>query len=232
MTSHEAIYKNEAQAYEDMIRRQPDMAEQVRAIRDYAGLDVLDMGAGTGRLSGFLARDARSLVCTDASRSMLDVLDAKLTAAGLPRNWTTIVADHRKLPLPDASVDLVVSGWSVCYLTNANEPEWRRNLADILAEVQRVLRPGGTVVLFETMGTGTESPNPPEFLTPYYEALEREHGFRHKWFRADYAFDSADEAARRTKFFFGEALAEKVEANGWATVPECAGMWWKETEPQ
>jgi len=228
MTTHEEIYRNEAQAYEDMISRQPNLSEEVRAIRDFAGLDVLDMGAGTGRLSGFLAREARTLVCTDASQGMLDVLDAKLTAAGLPRNWTTLVADHRKLPLPDGSVDLIVSGWSVCYVTNADEPEWRRNLADILAETKRVLRPGGTIVLFETMGTGTETPNPPESLIPYYEALEKEYAFRYRWIRSDYSFGNADEAARRTAFFFGEALAKKVEANGWATVPECAGIWWRQ----
>lgn len=227
MASHDEIYRSQADAYEDMIARQPDLSGTVRAIRDYRGLDVLDMGAGSGRLARFLAPETGSLVCTDLSRQMLDVLDRRLGTLAAPGSWTSVEADHRKLPLADASVDLAVSGWSVCYLANADEPDWESNLAQVMAELARVLRPGGTMILFETMGTATETPNPPPFLTPYYGLLERQYGFAHKRIRMDYRFESAADAIKRTEFFFGPEVAAVIERHGWATVPECAGVWWK-----
>jgi len=226
MPTHDEIYREQAERYEEMIRRQPDLSEVVNAICSFEGLDVLDLGAGTGRLSTFLAQEAGSLLCTDASQAMLDVLDRKLTELGIPRNWKTLAADHRRLPIPDRSFDLAVSGWSICYLASSSRPDWRRDLGDVIAELRRVLRPNGTIVIFETMGTGTETPAPPDFLTAYYAALEEEYGFKHRWIRMDYRFDSAAEAKQRTEFFFGEALAQQVEVNDWATVPECAGVWW------
>ncbi|RAP21073.1 hypothetical protein C2W64_03656 [Brevibacillus laterosporus] len=33
-----------------------------------------------------------------------------------------------------------------------------------MSEIKRVLRPGGTAIIFETMGTGYETPHPPAFL--------------------------------------------------------------------
>lgn len=50
MANHDEIYRSQAEAYEDMIGRQPDLSGTVRQIRDYRGLDVLDLGAGSGRL--------------------------------------------------------------------------------------------------------------------------------------------------------------------------------------
>lgn len=143
------------------------------------------------------------------------------------QNWSTIVADHRKLPIHNNFVDLVISGWSICYLTNTGNQIWEMNLAQIISEMERVLRPGGTIVIFETMGTGTETPNPPEFLKPYYRALTEQYGFLHRWIRADYVFNSMEEAKRSTEFFFGEELTRKIEQNEWSVVPECAGIWWK-----
>ncbi|HZG86736.1 class I SAM-dependent methyltransferase [Paenibacillus sp.] len=227
MASHDEVYAAQAELYDAMIRRQPDVSVKIRDIRPYRGLDVLDLGAGTGRLSVPLAMEAKSLVCTDASRSMLDVLERRLTESGAPNVWTTVEADHRRLPLPDHSFDLAVSGWSVCYLASSSRAEWKSDLERVHAELCRVVRPGGTIMLFETMGTGTATPNPPNFLTDYYGELVQTYGFAHDWFRADYRFDSVEEAKRLTEFFFGSELAAAIEANGWSTVPECAGVWWK-----
>ncbi|MGG4554530.1 class I SAM-dependent methyltransferase [Paenibacillus humicus] len=228
MSNHDQIYSSQAAAYEAMISRQPDLSEIVRQIRPYRNLDVLDLGAGSGRLASFLAPEAKTLICTDASRPMLDILDRKLTEQNYVRNWITLEADHRSLPVPDSSRDLVVSGWSICYLASSNQPEWEAHLERIIAELQRVLRPDGTIIIFETMGTGTETPDPPEFLTSYYSLLEKKYGFQHQWVRADYRFASVEEAIEHTEFFFGEELAARIRNNGWSTLPECAGVWWKQ----
>jgi len=228
MSNHNQVYKSQAEAYDAMISRQPDLSEIVRKIRPYRNLDVLDLGAGSGRLATFLAPEAQTLICTDASRPMLDILHRKLTEQIFVRNWITVETDHRSLPVPDSSIDLVVSGWSICYLASSNHPEWENNLEKIFIELERILKPNGTIIIFETMGTGTERPDPPEFLTSYYSLLEMKYGFQHQWIRADYKFASVEEAVEHTEFFFGEELAARIRNNGWSNLPECAGVWWKQ----
>ncbi|MFC5471015.1 class I SAM-dependent methyltransferase [Cohnella suwonensis] len=225
MPDHDRIYAQEAPSYHEMISKQQPLADVVGDIRPFSGLDVVDIGAGTGRLSVELAPDARSLVALDASGAMLRENARHLEATGA-RNWRTAVADHRELPLPDDSADLIVSGWSVCYLTSRNSPEWELNLERVLAEMRRVLRPGGTIILFETMGTGFETPNPPDFLLPYYAALTDRYGFSHRWLRTDYRFDDVAQAERLARFFFGDGLADRIARERLAVLPECAGVWW------
>jgi len=228
MATHEEIYLNQANTYEFMISRQPELAEVIKEIRPFQNLDILDLGAGSGRLSRVLAKEAKSLICTDISPAMLELLEHKLMQQDITRNWTTVVTDHRELPISDKSIDLAVSGWSICYLTDSVNDHWKDNLTQIISELHRVLRPDGTIIIFETMGTGTETPNPPEFLTEYYRALEEDFGFHHKWIRMDYHFRNVDEARQSTEYFFGEELTKKILDNHWSTVPECAGIWWKQ----
>ena len=96
-----------------------------------------------------------------------------------------------------------------------------------MAEMKRVLRPGGTAVIFETLGTGSEEPNPPtETLAAYYAYLENEQGFSTTWIRTDYQFESVSEAGELAGFFFGDDLAAQVTANEWVILPECTGIWW------
>ncbi|MCF2938092.1 methyltransferase type 11 [Paenibacillus alkaliterrae] len=92
--------------------------------------------------------------------------------------------------------------------------------------MMRVLRPGGMIIIFETMGTGYETPNPPEFLKPYYDELVQEYGFSHKWIRTDYQFDNTLQAEQLTRFFFSDELADRVASRKLVQLPECAGVWW------
>lgn len=226
MPNHEEIYRLQAEKYEQMISRQPNVAPWIEEIRPVQGLDVLDLGAGTGRISVPLADKAGSLVSTDKSEAMLKVLKKRLLDKGI-RHTSAVVADHRGLPLLSSSIDLAVSGWSVCYLTGSGTPDAHANLDQVMSELNRVIRPGGTIVIFETMGTGYEEPNPPDFLTDYYERLENLYGFSHRWVRMDYRFPDVAEAAELAGFFFGEQLADQVRSNNSPTLAECAGIWWK-----
>ncbi|QJD85480.1 class I SAM-dependent methyltransferase [Cohnella herbarum] len=226
MPNHEKIYDQEASQYHELIARQPELRGIIEEIRPLdGGLDIVDMGAGTGRLTTVLAPGAKSIVALDAAEAMLKITAERLQERGLT-NWTTQAADNRKLPLPDRSADLIVSGWSICYLTNSNVPEWEHNLEGIIGEIKRVLRPGGTVVILETLGTGHETPSAPDFLQPYYARLVNTYGFSHRWIRMDYSFDDLSQAERLARFFFGDELADEVIRQQLVTLPECAGVWW------
>jgi ubiquinone/menaquinone biosynthesis C-methylase UbiE len=224
MPNDEEIYRTEAEQYERLISSQPNLSETVDSIVCYTGLDIIDLGAGTGRLSCVLAGKAKSIILLDQSEAMLKVAAKKLESSQYS-NWRVQTSDHRKIPAVDQSADLVVSGWSLCYLASSNIPEWELNLQQMMQEIQRVLRPGGKAIIFETMGTGGETPNPPDFLLKYYEQLEDRYEFSYQWIRTDYHFASVTDAEQLTSFFFGEVLAKKVAETYGMHLPECAGVW-------
>jgi SAM-dependent methyltransferase len=223
--NHEQIYEIQADLYELLISKQPSLYDVIQDIVPTKGLDILDLGAGTGRLTSILAPEANSMTALDESEAMLGITVRKLRNADL-HNWTVRVADHRALPVADHSADLVVSGWSLCYLCSSNIPNWYDNFRKIMTEIRRVLRHGGMVVIFETGGTGSETPVPPDFLTGYFKLLESDYGFSHRWIRTDYTFEDPFEAERLTRFFFGDQLADHIADRRLTYVPECAGVWW------
>ena len=221
------IYQSEGDRYEAMVAREDHQRNIPRALDEIVnvdGLDVIDLGAGTGRLAVMLAPRVRSMRAFDASEEMLRVCRERLAASGLT-NWQVEVADHRSIPGEDQSADLVVSGWSVAYLYVWNPETWRVELEKWLGEMKRVLRPGSFIVVFESLGTGNESPIQLEHLKEYYPWLD-EAGFQNKWIRTDYQFESLEEAEELSRFFFGEELVKKVRRNNWVTLPECTGVWW------
>ncbi|HLA07104.1 MAG TPA: hypothetical protein VJ022_06660, partial [Anaerolineales bacterium] len=91
----------------------------------------------------------------------------------------------------------------------------------------RVLRKDGMIILFESLGTGNESPMRLEHVETTYRWLD-DNGFQNKWIRTDYQFESIEEAEELSRFFFGDELGDKARQNNWVILPECTGMWWKE----
>src|SRR5215831_18968471 len=112
------IYQNDGDRYEALIAREDYEGNIPRAIDEIVnvdGLDMIDLGAGTGRLAVMLAPRVKSMRAYDLSEEMLRVCRQRLETSGLS-NWKVEVADHRAIPVEAHSVDLVVSGWSVSYL--------------------------------------------------------------------------------------------------------------------
>jgi len=93
--------------------------------------DVLDLGAGTGKLTRSLVGRAEHVTAVDPSPRMLDQL--RQTVHGV----TTLVGTAEAIPLPDASVDAVVV---------AQAWHWVDPVRAV-PEVARVLRPGGVLGL-------------------------------------------------------------------------------------
>jgi ubiquinone/menaquinone biosynthesis C-methylase UbiE len=222
------IYQSEGDRYEALIAREDFQGNIRRAIDEIIsvdGLDVLDLGAGTGRLTLMLAPRAKSIRAFDASAEMLRVCRERLIAGGLS-NWQVDVADHRQLPVRDHSADLVVSGWSVSYLAVWDQAHGTSELDIWLDEMKRVLRPGGMIILLESLGTGNEEPIRLEHVESTYQWLDA-NSFQNKWIRSDYRFESVDEAADLAGFFFGSDMAVRIREKRSNILPECTGVWWK-----
>lgn len=230
MTDHfKHIYAGAAEQYEALVNRedyQQNLLPALSQIRPLDNLEVVEFGAGTGRLTLLLAPLVKNIRAFDDAPAMLQVLSAKLAARNIT-NCVVIGGDNRALPVPDQSADLAIEGWSFGHLCGWHPANWREEIGKALAEMQRILRPGGTAILLETLGTGRETPQPPTpELAALYEWLETEHGFIHTWVRTDYRFASLAEAEQLTGFFFGEDMAETVHRNNRVILPECTGIWW------
>jgi len=228
MPTEKEIYQSHADQYERLIQRedyQGNLLPAIEKIVPLNGLDVVELGAGTGRLTRLLAPHVRTIRAFDESGHMLKVAEETLRKLGLT-NCKTGIADHRQVPAGDASADLVISGWSFCYLAVWGGKKWRSALQAGLSEIERILRPGGAVILIETLGTFEGAPNPPEHLKGYFAWLDKQ-GLQSTWIRTDYKFENTYEAKELISFFFGRNLASEVDFVYGTTLPECTGIWWK-----
>ncbi|HEX5620584.1 MAG TPA: class I SAM-dependent methyltransferase [Solirubrobacteraceae bacterium] len=102
------------------------------------GGDLLDVPCGFGRHSIPLARAGYRVVAVDRSQALID--EAQRRTDG--EQWPKLVrADYRELPLPDESFDAALNLFSsLGYLGDEDDTK-------VLAEIRRVLRPGGRLVV-------------------------------------------------------------------------------------
>lgn len=224
---HKQTYQDSAVEYEKMIAREDYQGNLPRAIKKISRLEgksILDLGAGTGRIERLVAPLAKQVLAIDISLPMLKVARDEMKKHRI-KNCIHAVGDHRQIPLKSSSVDLITSGWSVCYLVDWYRSTWQSELASAFAEMKRVLKARGKIILIETQGTGFEEPHPPEHLRHYFKYLG-DMGFHFRWIRTDYEFRNIEEAEKLAGDFFGEEMRERIMINEWKNLPECTGIWW------
>jgi ubiquinone/menaquinone biosynthesis C-methylase UbiE len=227
MPNEKEVYANHAVEYEALVSRedyQGNILKSIRQIVSVEGLDVLDLGAGTGRLTYLLAPYVKSIMSFDLSLHMLGIARDKLSRFRRD-HWLAAASDHRYLPLKTHSADLIVSGWSVSYVAVWNPLRWREEANAWFVEARRVLRPNGFIILFESLGTGNESPQRLPHLENFYLWLD-EVGFKNKWIRTDYQFESPQTASKIAGFFFGDEMKRRILNEQLTILPECTGVWW------
>ncbi|NQY63838.1 MAG: malonyl-ACP O-methyltransferase BioC [Alteromonadaceae bacterium] len=103
-------------------------------------LTVLDLGSGTGFFTNILASQYKHVIGLDMSRLMIDYAEENRVK---DIHW--LQADAFKMPLQDASLDLVYSNLVI---------QWCDPLDKALKEILRVLKPGG-LFIFSTLADGT-----------------------------------------------------------------------------
>jgi SAM-dependent methyltransferase len=118
---------------------------------------VVDLGAGTGRASIAMAALGWRVTAVEPGGPMLEVLRARAAAADLEVVATQAAAESTGLD--PASFDLA---------TAAQAFHWFDKPA-ALAEMARIVRPGGGIALFWNVREETRSP----FVADYHELLER-----------------------------------------------------------
>lgn len=103
------------------------------------GVRALDAACGTGRHAATLDRHGCETTGVDSSVEMLEVARAKVPNARFE------VGDLESLPFADAEFDLITISLALCHLADPSRA---------VAELSRVLRPGGTLVIADPHPSG------------------------------------------------------------------------------
>jgi SAM-dependent methyltransferase len=109
--------------------------EQVGALPDVSGLDVVELGCGTAYFGSWLARRGARVTGVDPTPAQLATARRMMQETG--REFTLVEAPGEAVPLPDAAFDLAVSEYGASLW--ADPYKW-------ISEAARLLRPGGRLV--------------------------------------------------------------------------------------
>ncbi|MGI8646001.1 MAG: class I SAM-dependent methyltransferase [Nocardioides sp.] len=113
----------------------------MRAVVDWAGRDVLDLGCGTGFHLAHWAESALSVTGVEPHPDLAALARRRTRTLD---NVTVLVGSAQAVPLPDASVDVVQVRWAYFFGPGC-EPGLR--------ELRRVVRRGGTAVVIDNDGS-------------------------------------------------------------------------------
>ncbi|WP_239514062.1 class I SAM-dependent methyltransferase [Streptosporangium sp. 'caverna'] len=121
----------EAAAYAEERPDYPDAAVlwALEPVSDRAPLRVLDLGAGTGKLTQVLLRHVADVVAVEPDAAMLDQLRRRVPGV------RAMAGTAERIPLPDGSVDAILIGQALHWF----------DLDRAIPEMTRVLTPGGVL---------------------------------------------------------------------------------------
>ena len=162
----EEMFDNIAPAYDFMNRAMTlgiDRSWRRKVVKTAAAAApraILDVATGTGDLAIQLARaiPAATVTGIDLSEGMLAVGRRKVEEAGLSDRISLIQGDCLSLPFPDGSFDIVTAAFGVRNFEHLDKG---------YAEMARVLRPGGRLIVLEL-----SVPSSP-LVRPFYRLYTR-----------------------------------------------------------
>jgi SAM-dependent methyltransferase len=108
---------------------------ELNVLGDVSGLDVVELGCGTGFFSAWLARRGARVVGVDPTPAQLETARRLQRETGI--EFPLIEAIGEDVPLPDSSYDLVLSEYGASLW--ADPHRW-------IPEAARLLRSGGRVI--------------------------------------------------------------------------------------
>lgn len=99
---------------------------------------VLEVGVGSGMNLPFYRPGAQEILALEPAPKLLAMARRAPNAAGIPISF--LEASAEAIPLDNRSIDTVITTWTLCTIPDA---------ASALAEMRRVLKPGGRLLFVE-----------------------------------------------------------------------------------
>ncbi|MEV0600350.1 methyltransferase domain-containing protein [Streptomyces sp. NPDC050315] len=172
------------------------------------GDTAVELACGTGHLTAEIVRRMEgrgTVLAVDKSPGMLAVARAKIQPLVSATDGLRVELSEGDMEIflrgmPPSSVDLVVVGWAICY---SKPPR-------LLADVERVLRPGGWVVVIETRADAHQT------LT---EHLQQVFGDDPSLLANLMRVSLPKNAAALARWFAQAGLAVAVQRDGTQTIP-------------
>jgi len=199
----ELLYRLEPQLYDRLAsaeRLHPGVLQWLPPHADR----IVEVGAGTGRLTLGLLDRARELVAIEPAAPLREILKRKLARADHGRRVRVIGGFFDAVPVSDDWADLVIA-------CSAFTPEAGHGGDAGLAELERVCRPGGRVVI----------------VWPNHIAWLAARGYRYVAFDGNelfVEFASREEAAELSAIFYPDAAADVRHGAARRVSFEAAGI--------
>lgn len=194
----------------NLMTRAIDPEERVpaamQAAAPIAGREMLDVGAGVGDRTIQYARLAARVYALEPDYRVLPLLRGRVKSSGAA-NVTILTAGADTIPLDDDSLDVAYATWAY-FFGPGSEPG--------LAELERVIRPGGDIVIVQNYGRDelasfwADYEAECESWSPWFAA----HGFACQVVDTVWRFPGPDEALAVLEFLWGERARAYVLDSG------------------
>lgn len=216
---HTEIYEAENAAAD------PDgrLIAALRAVGDWSGRDVLELGCGTGFHLPELAGSARNVWAVEPHPPLAALARRRTRRL---TNVTVSVGTAEATGLADACVDVVIARWV-----------WATESPAAVAELARVLRPGGTVMIVDndpsrsTFGAWFAEAYPDRAASRFWA----ERGWASVPVQMGWRFESVEDFASVVRIEFPPRVADRILASypggtGPVEVDYAVRIWWRPAE--
>ena len=215
--NHPEIYELENRA----VDQDQHVEAAMRSVLDWSGMDLLDLGCGTGFHLPRWACDARSVIGVEPNPALVAIARRRTRRLG---NLRVLQGMAQEVPLPDASVDVVQARWAYFFGPGC-EPG--------LTELARVVRRGGAAFVVDN--DATRSTFGRWFRRGYPsvapEAVERfwsSHGWTRTALDVEWRFDRREDLEAVVGIEFTPELAGEIVAEHEGLVVDYAvNLWWR-----